>query len=214
MCQRLVWKGRPWTWQTLLRVLLWKHACFLSRLIFNVMEWVSPCEMCDFQAPSSNASGMVCSDLGNSGDLFLIRGERTEPQNKAKTTAKHGTWSNSVFLIFFELYVWRTCQFWASFPVIKTTITIYLPDIHTSHPWSLSLHMHPFYIYVKSVPSISIYINIHLQSFHTNLHPYMAVSWNRSTPSPHPFLDGIFTYEPSSYWGTPMAMEPLYLPNY
>ena len=26
-------------------------------------------------------------------------------------------------------------------------------------------------------------------------------------PSSHPFLDGIFPYKPTSYWGTPMAMD-------
>ena len=35
----------------------------------------------------------------------------------------------------------------------------------------------------------------------------MEVSQNGGTPSHHPFIDGIFPYKPSSYWGTPMAME-------
>ena len=36
---------------------------------------------------------------------------------------------------------------------------------------------------------------------------HMGVSWNRGTPSYHPFSIGIFPYKPSSYWGTPMTME-------
>ena len=31
---------------------------------------------------------------------------------------------------------------------------------------------------------------------------------------PNPFLDGIFPYKPSSYWGTPMAMETAMITNY
>ena len=34
---------------------------------------------------------------------------------------------------------------------------------------------------------------------------YMVASWNRGTPSHHPFLDGILPYKPSSYGGTPMT---------
>ena len=32
----------------------------------------------------------------------------------------------------------------------------------------------------------------------------MEVSWNRGTPSHHPFLDGIFHYKPSSYGDAPI----------
>ena len=39
-------------------------------------------------------------------------------------------------------------------------------------------------------------------------------------PSSHPFLDGIFPYKPTSYWGTPMTMEipippiPIYISHH
>ena len=33
---------------------------------------------------------------------------------------------------------------------------------------------------------------------------YMEVSLNRGTTSSHPFLDGIFLYKASSYWGAPI----------
>ena len=33
---------------------------------------------------------------------------------------------------------------------------------------------------------------------------HLGVSINGGTPSYHPFLDGIFPYKPSSYWGTPI----------
>ena len=33
--------------------------------------------------------------------------------------------------------------------------------------------------------------------------PNGAFHSHGGTPSYHPFLDGIFPYEPSSYWGTP-----------
>ena len=36
---------------------------------------------------------------------------------------------------------------------------------------------------------------------------HLGVSINGGTPSYHPFLDGICPYKPSSYGGTPMAME-------
>ena len=36
----------------------------------------------------------------------------------------------------------------------------------------------------------------------------MGLCWNRGTPSHHPFLDGIFLYTPTSYWGTPIDGNP------
>ena len=36
---------------------------------------------------------------------------------------------------------------------------------------------------------------------------YMGVSWNRDTPSHHPFLDGIFPEINQPFWGSPMTME-------
>ena len=36
----------------------------------------------------------------------------------------------------------------------------------------------------------------------------IEVSWNRATPSHHPFLDGIFHDWPTSYWGTPILGNP------
>ena len=38
---------------------------------------------------------------------------------------------------------------------------------------------------------------------------HVGVSINGGTPSHHPFLDGILPHKPSSYGGTPMAMETL-----
>ena len=37
---------------------------------------------------------------------------------------------------------------------------------------------------------------------------HMVVSWNRGTPSYHPFIDGIFHCKPSSYWGIPTNGNP------
>ena len=37
---------------------------------------------------------------------------------------------------------------------------------------------------------------------------YLEVSWNRGTPSHHPFLDGISPYKPSSYGGTRPFRKP------
>ena len=42
----------------------------------------------------------------------------------------------------------------------------------------------------------------------------MRSSTNGGTPSHHPFLDGIFPYKPSSYCGTPMAMETTILDGF
>ena len=44
------------------------------------------------------------------------------------------------------------------------------------------------------------------RSFFPRGHSQMKVSWNRSTPSHHPFVDGIFSHKPSSYWVTPSVM--------
>ena len=51
-------------------------------------------------------------------------------------------------------------------------------------------------------------------------HLYGGFLSHRGTPSHHPFLDGIFPYKPTSYWGTPMTMEipippiPIYISHH
>ena len=39
---------------------------------------------------------------------------------------------------------------------------------------------------------------------------YVEVSWNRATPSHHPFLDGIFPYKPSILGYPPFMETPIY----
>ena len=60
-------------------------------------------------------------------------------------------------------------------------------------------------------------VGIYIYIYHTwsiwVVVPCMVVSWNRGTPSSHPFLDGIFPYEPTSYWGPPWLWKPPYNHN-
>ena len=58
-------------------------------------------------------------------------------------------------------------------------------------------------IILSSRPDFSGFLQVPM------VYVYMEVSWNRGTPSHHPFLDGIFHIISQPFWGSPMTMETI-----
>ena len=85
----------------------------------------------------------------------------------------------------YTLYSWLICcnlGWWIPFSCSRS-IYIYI-HVSCRNVWLCRIHMvlH-LYLYLSTHPSIHISIFIYT---------YMMVSWNRGTPSHHPFIDGVF----------------------